>query len=181
MDVYYKATKDNGVSSNTDLKTKQPLVYKLGTNIHPNPNRKSNDACGSGIHLSKTLTKCFSFVKDATEFYLAYSGVILGEDSEKVRCASCFIVKKLTPDEIKDIQTNELTEREREKRWVDIKTGLPPNRFVPDDWILKSALHFTQDDFNKQSIEIKTPNRTTRITNAVPSKDHKFVLSQIIR
>jgi hypothetical protein len=178
MDIYYKATLDNGLSA---YKPADPFIYKIGMNVHPNPNRKSNDACGRGIHLSKTLTKCYSFVNNATEFYLAYSGVILGEDNEKVRCASCFIVKKLTPDEIKEIKTNELTEREREKKWTELKAALPTNRFVPDDWILKSALHFTVDDFNKQSIEIKTPTRTTRITNAVPSKDRKFVLSQIIR
>ncbi len=67
------------------------FIYHEGENIHPNPDRKSKYECGRGIHLAKTLPFALEYVPNATEFYLAIPGDILGEGEDKIRTDRCVL------------------------------------------------------------------------------------------
>jgi len=110
---YYKATLDNGESSSHPA-----IFYRAGKVVHPNPDRESKSSCGVGIHLAKSIKAAQKYVPKATEIYLAKPCTILGEDSEKVRCDSCRIIKRLSGSDVERLAKEELTaEERRRKEW----------------------------------------------------------------
>ena len=144
--IYFKATKANGVSGHDPS-----LVYKLGLNVHPCPDKISNAACGVGIHLAKTVELAKRFVKGWKEIYEAKAGVIIGEDSEKVRVTHCFLTRLI---DVADIQF--------------------PNHpcLCGDEWLTLHAFDVTTDQILQQGIEIKSPNcKNMRFTMNTKGKD----------
>jgi len=155
MGTYYiKATMENGESANSG----PTIHYKHGIVVHPNPDRTTNDSCGVGIHLAKSLRNARRYVPDAREFYLAHPGVILGEDETKVRCASCEIIKLLSPTEIAEIERQEETEQERMKREQKMRSCLGQiyvNGGLPGkEWLSQHGNDITQEDIDNQTLEI---------------------------
>jgi len=146
--------------------------------VHPAPD-KSTDPCAAGIHLARTLEFLFK-QKLVVEFYEAYPGVILGEDSEKVRCASCYIIRRIPDAEIADYKVRQMAARDREALLK--KLNMQGNNFLVDqDWIIKSATTFTEADFNKLSIEVKGPHRTITMTTKFPTKEGKAILHDMVK
>ncbi len=175
--IYYKGTLARSVA-----KYDGKFVYNLGMNTHPNPDKKSTAACGAGLHLWKTLEK--AIYEGYPEIYEAKAGVILGEDTEKVRCANVFLVRRLTDDEIAAINRAAENKRIEAQKLKDAessysKLGLPYNCFVDSEWIKKSLATFSQSDYEKLGIEITTPKRKVTITTKLPAKDRKQILEAI--
>lgn len=96
MAYYYKATLDKGVSGYDES-----FHYKLGKNIEPNV-AKTNVVCSTGIHLAKTIWDAYSYVPNATEFYLATCTEIYGKDKSKIRTGECNILYKIPMNLIKE-------------------------------------------------------------------------------
>jgi hypothetical protein len=175
--IYYKGTLASGVAKHDGR-----FVYNLGMNTHPNPDRKSTNACGCGLHLWKTLEK--AIFEGYPEIYEARAGVILGEDEQKVRCANVFLIRRITDDEITAINKeteNKRIEAIKQKEAADYyrKLDLPYNCFVDHDWIKKSLATFSQSDYEKLGIEITTPKRKVTITTKLPAKDRRQILEAI--
>jgi len=127
QEIYYKATKAKGVSGYDPN-----FIYHLGINAHPNPDRKSNDACGEGIHLAKSIEIAKSLCSDWKEIYEAKAGVILGEDSKKIRVASCVLVRRIEHSDFK----------------------MPNCPSLNDEWLDKHLYDITPDDIANQTLEI---------------------------
>ena len=128
QEIYYKATKAKGVSGYDPN-----FVYHLGMNVHPNPDRKSNDACGEGIHLAKSIETAKRLCNSWKEIYAAEAGVILGEDRDKIRCASCFILRVID---------------------VNYDFVLPNRPSLNDKWLDEHAFDITMEDIQSQKLEI---------------------------
>jgi len=181
--IYIKATLKNGTSYNTPT-----ITYEPGIIVHPNPDRKSKNSCGVGIHLAKSLRSSKHFVPKAEEFYFAEPGVILGEDSEKVRCASCRIVRRLTPADIKRLEKRELTKeellrqeeqarKEKLEKEAEIRkqlgdlvftTGGLPGR----DWLTDHSGDITMEDINNQTLEIYRNDKKVMSIKPMVKKKH---------
>ena len=167
-DIYFKATRKGGVSFHD-----RAFVYHLGQNVHPKPDREDDGACGRGIHLAKTLNDARAFAANEggnVEYYTAEAGVILGEDSYKVRCASCVILKQLTPA---DLQTEDKKQKERlqreeaerkrlqeerakeekEREWLRL-FGLTYEPLCGREWLTQHARDVTPAIFAAQGIEL---------------------------
>lgn len=155
---YIKATLENGVSGGSPI-----ITYKVGVVIHPDPDRESKDACGVGIHLAKTLRAARKYVPVAKEFYFAIPGVILGEDEHKVRCASCKIIKRLTPSDLAQLENDEMTDEEKLKKEIELRerygqvyeTGGLPGKV----WFETHLNDYTDEDIANQGIEIFVDNK----------------------
>lgn len=177
MTYYIKATLDNGWSESGNPK----IQYKIGLNVCSDADKDNTSACGKGIHLAKSLEAARSYVHQATEFYLAKSGIILGEDDSKVRCTHRFIIKKLTAQHIKlltkyeDVVNANLQrekEKERERQEHDNKLsafigGLSPNNLlVSKEWLEQHALDVTQAMIDAQGLELFTDNKRACLIKA---------------
>ncbi len=171
---YFKATKEGGISG-----ADANFVYTLGQNIHPDPDRKSKSACGTGIHLAKTLVVAKKYVPKATEYYLAEAGVILGEDDDKVRCASCVLVRQLTKVQVKRILKRAQTVIEEERRKVkqEIERCNRLGRFANTGglcglpWLESHFFDHTQEEIDNLSIVIfKDDRKMTAITASTKKK-----------
>jgi hypothetical protein len=183
-----KATMKDGRSYNTPT-----ITYKIGIVSHPNPDRKSADSCGVGIHLAKTLRSAKHFVPKAEEFYFAEPGVILGEDSEKVRCASCRIVRRLTPADIKRLEKIELTKeelirQEEQARGEKLQKEAEARRQLGDlvfntgglpgkDWLINHSGDVTMEDINSQTLEIfRGDKKVMSIKPVAKRKDARYAI-----
>lgn len=183
-----KATMKDGRSYNTPT-----ITYKKGIVAHPNPDRKSKDSCGVGIHLAKTLRVANLFVPRAEEFYFAEPGVILGEDSEKVRCASCRIIRRLTPSDIKRLERKERTREEllrleeqarKDKLQKEAETRRQLGNLVFDtgglpgkDWLINHSGNITLQDINEQTLEIyRDDKKVMGIKPTMKRKDAKYAI-----
>ena len=162
---YFKATRANGVSGYDDQ-----FHYKLGLNVHPAPDKSNDASCGIGIHLAKTLTAAQHYVPRATEYYLAKAGVILGEDTKKIRCDSCFLIRqisqvavtRLLAHEAKVEQERIRVEREKEKERKRIQREraererrireILNTQLVDKEW-LKAHLNDYSDAFIKNFLQ----------------------------
>jgi hypothetical protein len=161
---YIKATLDNGIS-----KYDHNFKYTLGHIVHPNPDRISKDACGIGIHLAKTMRDAKQYFPNATEYYLAKAGEIIAQDFNKVRCADCYILRKLS---IKDIN------------YIDsiLLNNYPLlNPLCGIKWLEQHALDYTWEDFNNETIQISHNNQKTTVKAGISKKDIKQVLKAIIK
>lgn len=164
QEYYFKATRNNGESGYDS-----GFRYKLGMNIHPKPDKKSRAACGIGIHLAKTIEVALRFVSRASEIYLAKPGVILGEDDEKLRCGSCFLIKKLDKEEV------EHYEKQSELR-------LPTNPICGQDWLNQHQFDISWQDFYNQTIVISSNNHTLPpISSSMKRKDLKVIIRNYVR
>ena len=69
----------------------------VGTDVvHPNPNYKSTDACGIGLHLGKSVKSSAIFCSAEAIFKCTYNQAdVLGEDEEKVRVTRLYVVEEL--------------------------------------------------------------------------------------
>ncbi len=156
---WYKATRKFGVSIYD-----HNFVYSLGMNIHPNPDR-SNKLCSQGIHLAKTLEATKRLSKEWEEIYLAEPGVILAEDEEKARVASCFIIRKLNDDEVHNGIMNHIFLQNPLCGW---------------DWIRKHG-NITQSIWEQQMIEIVAGNNKLKLKANVNPRDIRNAISAIIK
>lgn len=172
---YYKATLANGVSGYD-----QNFSYKLGINTHPNPDRKGKSACGEGTHLAKTIKAAKKYVPKAKEFYLAEAGVILGEDEDKIRCASCNIIKKLTQKEVGGIEDEQRTEEERtairRKLLRDFSTIQP---LCGENWLFEHYSDVTQEEIDAQRLIISTARGKVSLSPVLSKKDIRQALSTV--
>ncbi len=137
--TYYKATRVSGFSF-YDPK----FQYHIGQNVHPAPDKTTKEVCGEGIHLAKTLEALKKLQPNYQEIYEASPGVILAEDDDKLRCASCLIIKKLEP-----------------KEYRPLPEGTPINTLCGRDWILEHAHDL---DGWTPTIEITGPGSKQTIT-----------------
>jgi len=175
-EIYYKGTMKDGVSCSS-LAPK--IVYKLGTIVHPNPDRKSSKVCGAGIHLAKSFKAMRDNTQYAVEVYEARPGVILAEDDEKVRCASCFIVRKLSDEEIHKLTLQNFPQKEIDR--VLALMELPVNCFVSDLWIYESYIKHPPEEFAKLSMTVIAPSRTVTMTTKFPQKEGGKILQSMIK
>jgi hypothetical protein len=163
MEPYYiKATLEKGKSA-TEGRGMPSIKYKLGIVIHPDPDKVTSSSCGSGIHLAKSLKMAKYYCPNAKEFYLAHPGVILGEDSNKVRCASCEILKRLSETEIREYEKLEESQQEKMKREERLRQRLGSvyeNGGLPGkDWLAQHGNDISQEDIDNQILEIFRDNK----------------------
>jgi hypothetical protein len=170
---YYKATLKNGVS------VREPkIIYRIGLIVHTNPDRSSKEACGVGIHLAKTLCAARKYVPRAEEFYLAEAGVILGEDEDKIRCASCKIIKQLTNRQLRHIEFEEKTEEEKSKMRERMRKGFT-EPLCGNDWFNKHWNDITQEEIEEQRLIVKTERGEISLSPIVSKRDIRQVLATI--
>jgi len=154
QEIYYKATRANGVSGRDPL-----FIYHIGINIHPNPDRKNTAACGIGIHLAKTIDIAKKYVPGWKEIYEAKAGVILGEDKEKVRCASCQLTRLISSPKIK----------------------FPKRPCLCEEWFNKHYLDITSEDIAKQTLEIHSGGQKMTITTKMKKRDRQHLIKSVVR
>jgi len=173
---YYKLTKEGGVSYYDN-----GFVYNLGLNVHPCPNKLSQSSCGEGLHLAKTIGEGRKNVPYAdAEVYMARPGVILGEDSTKVRCAYIWLDRLLTLDEIKEVEKSEMTTKEAKKQLEKMLRGLPPAPLCGQDWIKEHGLDFTDEDFRKLTLTVAVDGKQTMtIRPNLKKKEMRTVLAAL--
>lgn len=152
---FIKATLDNGVSGYD-----HSFTYKLGKNDHPAPDRESKSSCGVGIHLAKTIKVAKQYVTRATEFYLATPIEILGEDRDKVRCAGCELVRKLSKEEV----------RQWDKQPKPLGFRLPFRPSLCDEWLDKHLMDISVEDISKQTITVFKEDRKRAIIPAMTKR-----------
>ena len=168
MEVYYKATLKDGFAKEALAYTQKPYQYHIGLNVLPDWKWKSTEPCGHGLHLGKFLKDWYGEEPPPsshsqyylTEFYIARPGVILGEDSVKVRCGYVFLDRRLTREECRGIVKREQEDIALERGMDNFMRSLPTSRFVDDDWIKHSRRTFTQADYEAQGMTVITPTRT---------------------
>ncbi len=163
-DHYIKATLKGGQSS-----FNPPFIYKLGINVHPKPDRKSESACGEGLHLAKSFKAAKEYCKQAKEFYLAQAGVILGEDNDKVRCASVNIIRRLSDSEIYALDNKD----------IPVEWHIPDPPLCGWEWLKSNWHNITPSDINNQTLEISVPHHTMKLKAVLNRKDIKSYLSAI--
>lgn len=156
---YIKATRDGGQSGRD-----ASFVYHLGINVHPNPDRKSKFACGEGIHLAKTVALAKFYVPTATEFYVAEAGVILGEDNEKARCASCKLIAKIPKESLSAL---------------DGLLKLDGNTLCGRDWLEKNMFRVTWEDIKGQRLVVTKDKKRVTLPFEMKSKDRRTVLKAL--
>jgi hypothetical protein len=144
---WYKATRKGGVSFRDPT-----FVYHLGMNVHPEPD-KSNTLCSRGIHLANW-----------EEIYIVEPGVILAEDDDKARVASCFVIRMLSTNEI----------------GIDkIEPSTEP--LCGWDWLKKHSNDITQSMWNEQGIEIIADRNKVNIKATVKPKDIKVAIGAVVK
>lgn len=169
---YYKATLDNGVS-----RSDSTFIYKLGLNTHPKPDKLSKESCGVGIHLAKTISIAKRYVPEATEFYLAKAGVILGEDENKIRCSSCILVRKLSQKAVnRALDIEALQDEQKKKLGSLLNTG----GLCGKDWLLKHMCDVTEEDINNLKIEVKSNGHKFKLGLAMKKKDRLYILQELV-
>lgn len=177
--VYFKATLDGGES-----KSHPVIFYKIGQNIHKNPDRISTEPCGIGIHLAKTLTTAKGNCYRATEYYIAEAGVILGEDKYKIRCASCNILRRLTDKQVEHILKMETSIRvrelqiakEQEKLRKMLGNILDNGGLCGKEWLSANIGKVTQEMIDDCKLEIITEKQKFILANKMNKKDMRYVL-----
>lgn len=162
---YIKGTLKGGDSV---AKYEPKIHYKLGMNIHPSPD-KTDTLCSAGIHLAKSLKSAKRLCPEATEFYLAKSGVIYAEDSEKIRTGSAEIVMKLDTDMIYALGGIELP-----KDW-----HIPDNPLCGQDWFQKHWHKVSQQDIDNQRLTVKTDRQEVCLSPKLKKKDIREILGAI--
>lgn len=156
QEIYYKATKSHGVSGQDPN-----FIYHIGVNKHPNPDRKSKDACGIGIHLAKTIEAAKRYVRDWSEIYEAKAGKILGENSNKVRCTSCELIR--------------IIERKR-------KDVVFPNKpCLCEEWINEHWNDISQLEIDNQTLSIGNNGTTINIKQKAKKKDIKYLVKEAVK
>lgn len=150
---YYKGTKKGGVSFHDSA-----FVYHLGLNEQPNPD-KTSKICSQGIHLAKDMQSLRRLCPDAEEIYECRTGVILAEDTEKVRVTYCFLDKQITKP-------------------LDF-LGSAPIPICGFDWLNKHGKDFKQEDYEALSMTVKTEKHTLTIKAGVNPLNLKTAMSAI--
>ena len=86
---YLKLTYKNGRSGYN-----QEFIYpECGEIAEPNADYNSNDPCGKGIHLAKTISGGLKYFSNPSEIRLALvTGKIAGQDDCKIRVDKCHIL-----------------------------------------------------------------------------------------
>lgn len=166
-DTYFKVTREGGVSIYDEN-----FVYRIGIVVHPNPDRKSGAACGEGLHLFKSFIKAENtYVPGGVrEIYVVHAGVILGEDYEKVRCASCDVLKLLNEQELEAYRKEDEKERKRIKREEDrlrklaeyrtkIGVGQGVEPLCGRQWIEDNIGKVTQEDIDNCTLEVSVSGK----------------------
>ena len=166
QEIYYKATRKDGTSYRDPS-----FSYHLGLNIHPNPDRKSESACGEGLHLGKTIVDALTYTEDDAEIYLARAGVILGEDSTKIRCSYCWLDRKLSVEETTEVKKEHKHRQEMAAGKIDPLFG--------NDWLQKHGLDYTQADIDNLTLTVTSGKREVTVKNKLKRKDLKVVLSTV--
>jgi len=181
---YYKATLAGGESQRAD-KNDSKFVYRLGLNVHPNPDKTSDLPCGEGIHLAKSIETAFIYSPDATEVYEAKPGVILGEDCDKVRVAYCFITRKVPEKEIseakrkrKEAKEKQLIEEKKRQEFITLY-GCEPPSLPGEDWLKKHVHDITWEDYNKQTLTVVSGNSKLTLSAKMKAKDIRVALSVV--
>ncbi len=170
---YYKATKAGGVSCYDAT-----FVYHEGLNVHPNPDKRSERVCptegsGAGICLAKSLRAAKSYGPKATEFYYAEPGVILGEDSYKVRVAYFFLGKRLSEDDLREITMQENQAAELE----DLLKNIHPPPICGENWLLHHGRDITWEDYNKMTMEVSTDHHRMTLGTRLKPKELRTALA----
>lgn len=181
-DLYFKTTRRGGKSE-----TAPHIIYRVGMVVHPDPDRESKSACGKGIHLWKTLKEAERFFVSGAEkeIYLASPGVILGEDSTKIRCASCDIIKKLRKSDKKQYMSEEekaeeiaFRESAKQQKLLEFRRSLGINGVDPlcgVKWVERNIGVVTQEDIDKCRLEVSVAGkRVLAINPAVKLKKGEF-------
>jgi hypothetical protein len=155
--IYYKGTRKGGASLRDPR-----FVYHMGLNVHPHPDL-SSQLCSEGIHLARDMVSLRRLAPGYEEVYECRAGVILAEDSEKIRVSYCFVDKKL----------------EIPLDWSKICPGIPLNPICGMDWIKEHYNKFTQDDYDKLGITIKTDRSEVTLTAKNKVKDMRTVMGSL--
>lgn len=155
--IYYKATRKGGVSIYD-----RHFIYHMGLNIHTAPD-KGSTICSEGIHLAKNMADLCRLASGYEEVYECRAGVILAEDMEKIRVAYCFVDKQV------EIPID----------WSKVCPGIPSNPLCGMDWVKEHYNHFTQEDYDKLGITIKTDRREVTITAKNKLKDVRTVIGSL--
>lgn len=162
---YIKATLDGGVSGHDSN-----FIYRLGHNTHPNPDRKSKEACGEGIHLAKTINAAKRYVPKATEFYVTKPGEILGEDRDKIRVADCDLLFQVPKSQLKGINY--------------LLGGNAPQTTNPlcgCDWLASNMFKLTWADFYAQRMVVSVDGKQRVVLNPLRKrKDVKEILEAVV-
>jgi hypothetical protein len=169
-EYYYKATRSDGSSY---YGGEPVIIYKEGMIIHPAPDRKSDASCGAGIHLAKTLGFAKRYCITGGRIFLAKAGVILGEDSEKVRCASCFVVRELSADDIKRAENEAELQKKLGAVWA---TG----GLCGKDWLIQHLNDVTQEDIDNQGLELITNNHKVVLKAGMKKGNIKTALTAVM-
>lgn len=158
---YIKATKVDGVSG------RDPSYrYTLGQNVHPAPDRKSHEACGEGIHLAKTLEMAKRYVPLAKEFYVAEAGVILGEDEDKVRCASCNLLAVFSVERFE----------EGKRMFVYLRDK---SVLCGREWLEGHMFDISREDIEGQKMEVRSNGNRMTLSLGMKKKDRRFLLKSL--
>ena len=169
---YYKATLAGGVSQHEPV-----IVYHLGLNVHPNPDKKSTDSWGEGIHLAKTIKATWGYVPDATEIYEAEAGVILGEDDDKIRVSYCWLTRLIPKEEWVTELEQAKADAERQAKEREILKGIKPPPICGMEWLENHRGDITWDDWNKQTLEVSSDRHKITISAKLKRKDLKIILA----
>lgn len=180
MTVYYKATGKDGRSYHD-----HNYIYHIGLNELPvylrHQAKASTAICYTGLHLAKDeegLSKLR--LDDFDELYEALPGVILSEDSNKVRCLYVWLTRKLTDAEISVIKYKiKRIDKIQDICRVYSKKNLEP--LCGWDWLINNGTAISQADINNQSIVISSGNRTIKMKNnpKLKTKDVKRAIASV--
>ena len=185
---YYKVT-DYGMVSQRDSK----YIYKFGLNEEKNA-KNTQEVCGIGLHLAKTVVFAKSMARYGSEIYLARPGVIIAEDASKARCKYVWIDKLLTPAEVaklekeeKEIEENRQIElkrhEEEEKQKIELKQRIAhiSTPICGIEWLEAHACDIKQSDIDALGITINSNGREISLKNnpKLKRKEIKEVMSAV--
>ena len=97
------------------------------------------------------------------EVVIVSSTIHEAEDMEKIRVAYCFVDKQV------EIPID----------WSKVCPGIPSNPLCGMDWVKEHYNHFTQEDYDKLGITIKTDRREVTITAKNKLKDVRTVIGSL--
>ncbi len=174
---YYKATLKNGIA-----KWNNSFKYKLGLNIDPNADKRDG-VCVAGIHLSKRVTVAREYLGSSEgDIYEAESGVILGEDSEKIRVAYCWLTRLLSKDEwltAEERKAKELAKAEAERLAFKTLWGVNPPSLPGIQWLNEHGKDISWEDWNKQTLEVSSDRDKITVYAKIKPKDIKTALAVV--